>query len=139
VKTTHSTPPKKQASRDRVDTTFRLRPKKSSLGLPIALGVLLLGVVIAAWLGHATEPSVRTPLPPPASPPPTVAAVPAIPNIPPPDPLPTADEPLPAPSPTVVPVRSTATPRTAPSVTPAVKPTKRDPSRPKEDEPERTL
>jgi hypothetical protein len=130
--------PKAPPARDRVDTTFRLRPQRRALALPIAVGILFLGVVIAAWLGHsnrapsvaASPPSARVSLavsPVPSVPAPTAA----------PEPVPTVAEPVvaaPVPHPAVAPVRANASPRAAPSVT---KPGPRDPSRSKDHEPER--
>jgi hypothetical protein len=132
-----STPGKTRAkaapSRDRVDTTFRLRPRKYALGLPIALSVLIVAVGIAVWLGRVrgaeqAAPSV-TPSVSVASPavPPVQNAVPA----PVPAPVESAAQPPVAAS-AVPPAPVTASPSSQAAPVP---PTKRVPSRRKEDEP----
>jgi hypothetical protein len=99
-----STPPgqrkKKASSPDRVDTTFRIRPRQGSLGVQIAVGVVVGGILVAVWLGRI----VVHPPPPPTAPVMAVrlVAAPAPPPAPVPAPEPEATTPEPTPVVTAV-------------------------------------
>ncbi len=144
------TPRKPEASRERIDTTFRMRDTKPSPVLPLALAALVACAVVAFWLTRSS--SVEAVLPAPTLP--VVAAQAPAPS-PAPDPAraPNPDRdpslspaPAPAPAPSLdlapdpaMPGRAAASPQAAPVPPPAARPAKGSPSRRKEDEPERTL